>query len=234
MDSRAKLMFAALLLPFGVTLATSGQQFVIPPEWHQALNQQELAFVSRVTVALERSADFPKVAKYRIGPGAPPAKQINAWEQNREIWVPVEMFRFVASDPMMLGFLLAHEAGHAKQKEIYGQSCNAAAKFQASTFDWVGALGDIVGEAATGGADGASGAGAVIQQQACEDNADAWAVKFMREAGLDAAGGIRLITKFSESNGDAGWRSLTQQFTSDHSIGELRIAHITALIRRGK
>src|SRR2546426_7361889 len=46
-------------------------------------------------------------------------------------------------------FLLAHEAGHAKQKEIYGQSCNAAAKFQASTFDWVGALGDIVGEAAT-------------------------------------------------------------------------------------
>ncbi len=234
MHSRATLMFAALLLPFGFTLATSGQQFVIPPEWHQALNSQELALASGVTVALERSADFPKVAKYRIGPGAPPAKQINAWEQNREIWVPVEMFRFVASDPMMLGFLLAHEAGHAKQKEIYGQSCNAAAKFQASTFDWVGALGDIVGEAATGGADGASRVGAVIQQQACEDNADAWAVKFMREAGLDAAGGIRLITKFSESNGDAGWRSLTQQFTSDHSIGELRIAHITALIRRGK
>jgi len=227
-------MFAALLLPFGFSLATSGQQFVIPPEWHQPLNQQELAFANRVTVALERSADFPKVAKYRIGPGAPPAKQINAWEQNMEIWVPVEMFRFVASDPMMLGFLLAHEAGHAKQEEIYGQSCNAAAKFQGSTFDWVQELGDIVGEAATGGAEGASRAGAVIQQQVCEDNADVWAVKFMREAGLDAAGGIRLITKFSESNEDAAWRFLTQQFTSDHSVGKLRIAHITKLMRRGK
>ena len=233
MHSRAKLMFAALLLPFGFTLATNGQQFVIPPEWHQALNQQELALASRVTDALERSADFPKVAKYRIGPGAPRKKQINAWERHMEIWVPVEMFRFVASDPTMLGFLLAHEAGHAKQEEIYGRSCNAAATFQASTFDWVGAVGDIVGEAATGEADGASRAGAIIQQQACEDNADVWAVKFMREAGLDAAGGIRLITKFSESNGDAGWRSLTQQFTSDHSINALRIAHITALIRRG-
>ena len=234
MASRAKLMFAALLLPFGFTLATSGQRFVIPPEWHQPLNQQELAFADRVTVALKRSADFPKIAKYRIGPGAPRAKQINAWERNMEIWVPVEMFRFVASDPTMLGFLLAHEAGHAKQEEIYGRSCNAAATLQASTFDWRGALGDIVGEAATGGADGASGAGAVIQQQVCEDNADAWAVKFMREAGLDAAGGIRLITKFSQWNGDAGWRSLTQQFTSDHFINELRIAHLTKLILRGK
>ncbi|PYR29238.1 MAG: hypothetical protein DMF92_12385, partial [Acidobacteria bacterium] len=154
MASRAKLMFAALLLPFGFTLATSGQRFVIPPEWHQPLNQQELAFADRVTVALKRSADFPKIAKYRIGPGAPRAKQINAWERNMEIWVPVEMFRFVASDPTMLGFLLAHEAGHAKQEEIYGRSCNAAATLQASTFDWLGALGDIVGEAATGGADG--------------------------------------------------------------------------------
>src|SRR6266851_2168530 len=54
----------------------------------------------------------------------------------------------------------------------------------------------------------------IAQKQACEDNADAWAVHFMRQTrGADPNGGIRLFNKFSEQR----WQSLTQQFTSDHS-----------------
>jgi len=96
-------------------------------------------------------------------------------------------------------------------------------------------LANVVGGAVTGGADGALKATATIQKQACEDNADAWAVKLMREAGLDPSGGIRLFTKMSQLvNTNAGWRYFTQQFTSDHSIDEVRIAHITTLILQGK
>jgi|SRR6267142_442312 len=204
---------------------------MIPAAWHQPLSQQEIALTSRVIAALKRAPNYPRVTKYQPLLGAPPQKQLNAWEQDMEITVPVEMFRFVERDPPMLEFLIAHEAGHAKQQEIYGQNCYTATNVEMSKCDWFRALGDVVGGAVTGGTDGALRATAILQKQACEDNADAWAVQFMREAGLDATGGIRLFTKFAElANRSGGWRYFTQQFTSNHSISELRIAHIAALI----
>ncbi len=50
-----------------------------------------------------------------------------------------------------------------------------------SKFDRVRALADIAGGAATQGATGAARAAANMQRQVCEDNADAWAVKFISD-----------------------------------------------------
>lgn len=204
----------------------------IPEEWHQPANEQERQFANRIVAALKHAPDFPKVKAWRMPVGIRGPRQINAWESNGVITLPVEMFRFVEDDASALAFLLAHEAGHAKQEEIYGQSCYSAGKVKMSKFDWVRALADIAGGAATQGAGGAATALANVQKQACEDNADAWAVKFMRGAGLDPAGGIALFSKFMQLRGKPGWQHFAQQFTSDHSIDEVRIAHVTALILR--
>src|SRR5712691_5695948 len=78
----AACAIASVALLFGLTVVTMEQQSVIPAAWHQPLNPQELSYANRVIAVLKRSAYFPKVAKYHIGPGAPPQKQINAWERN--------------------------------------------------------------------------------------------------------------------------------------------------------
>lgn len=207
----------------------------VPAEWHQPLTQQEIAFANEVIAALKSAPDFPRITKYHMEPGWPLEKQINAYEQNMEITVPVEMFRLVKIDPSMFAFLLAHEAGHAKQEEKYGESCYTAGNVQFSKFDWLRTLGDVVGAALQGsrgggartGLSGAGDALAVMQKQACEDNADGWAVHFMRETrGADPNGGIRLFNLLSELR----WQPLTAQFTSDHSIDVVRIAHVLTLI----
>lgn len=180
--------------------------------------------------SLMRAPEFPKLKGWYVQPGYPPEKQINAFERDKQIFIPVETLRFLRDDPSALTFLIAHEAGHAKQEEIYGQSCYTAGNVKMSKFDWVRALADVAGGAATQGSSGAFGAMANMQKQACEDGADAWAVKFMREAGLDATSGLRLFEKFMQLPSRPGWQHFAEQFTSDHSINELRIAHITALI----
>src|SRR5215471_10786920 len=53
---------------------------------------------------------------------------------------------------------------------------------------------DIAGAGATQGWAGTATSAANIQKQACEDHADAWAVRFTREAGIDPQGGVRLTT----------------------------------------
>ncbi len=95
--------------------------------------------------ALKRATDFPKVKAWYMRPGTRPEIQIqnNAWEQNVQITVPVEMFRFLGDDPQAFTFLHAHGAGHAKQEEIYGQSCYTARNVKTSKFDWVRARADI-------------------------------------------------------------------------------------------
>jgi len=202
----------------------------IPREWHQPPSQEELQFAGQLMRTLVQAPDFPKLKGWSIATGTTPAGQINAYEQGKQIFIPVEMFRFLKDDPGTLTFLIAHEAGHAKQEEIYGESCYTAKNVKMSKFDWVRALGDIAGAAATKGADGATAAAGNIQKQACEDNADAWGVRFMREAGLDPASGIRLFNKLDTVSRNVGWQVLTSQFFSDHSINVVRVAHITALI----
>src|SRR5437879_5910966 len=142
-----------------------------------------------------------------------------------EITVPVEMIRFLADDPAAFAFLLAHEAGHAKQQELYGSTDKAPM----TTFDRFRSLGNIALGAKTNGASGAVAGFSNGRKQTKEDGADAWAVKFMRGAGLDVTGGIRMFAKLRGVWGGA-WRS---QFAQDHSINELRIAHVTALILKG-
>jgi hypothetical protein len=227
---RGGLAFAIL----AVTPCTFAQD--MPAAWHLPLTSQEVQFAGQVMGRLMRAPDFPKLKGWHVNPGSPPERQINAFEQSKEIFVPVEMFRFTEDDPSVFTFLIAHEAGHAKQEEIYGQSCYTAGSIQMSKFDWIRALADIAGGAATQGAGGATTAAVNMQKQACEDNADAWAVRFMREAGLDATGGIRLFEKLMQLPSRPGWQHFAEQFTSDHSINELRIAHVTALIlqKRGE
>jgi predicted Zn-dependent protease len=136
-----------------------------------------------------------------------------------------------------LPFLIAHEAGHAKQEEQYGQSCYTAGNVEFSKFDWFRTLADVTGatfqgfkaDGGKGGALGAASALAVAQKQACEDNADAWAVRLMRQTrGADPNGGVRLFNKFTEYR----WQSLTEQFTAGHSIDLVRIGHVLALIQQ--
>src|SRR5947209_11806108 len=96
----------------------------VPPEWHQRITDVEKTWLGRVLVAIERVPDFPKLAApVHIKYGTGPTRQINAWEQNHEISVPIEMIRFLKGDSSALAFLLAHEAGHAKQEDEYGESC---------------------------------------------------------------------------------------------------------------
>jgi len=205
----------------------------LPAEWHQQLNQQEGAWASQIIRVLKGVPDFPKVTGIVAQPGVPPQMQINAWEQGMKITIPVEMVRFLEDDPNAFAFLVAHEAGHAKQEEIYGQSCYTANNVAMSKFDWVRTLADVAGGAATGGAQGAAAATANIQKQACEDNADTWAVHFLRQTGgADPTGGLRLFSRLRQFSGFAGWKSLTEQFTATHSIDEVRIAHISALLLR--
>jgi hypothetical protein len=116
------------------------QRNPIPAAWHQPLTQPEGQLMSRVIQSLKTALDYPHVMKYHPLLNTPLPRQINAWESNMEICLPVEMFRFVERDPSMLEFLLAHEAGHAKQQELYGQNCYTANNVQFSKFDWFGAL----------------------------------------------------------------------------------------------
>ena len=218
--------FAVSLLVLTV-IPTFGQ---IPKQWHQPPSQEELQFAGQLMRSLMQAPDFPTLKGWNISPGSPPEMQINAYERGKEIFLPVEMFRFLKDDPGALTFLIAHEAGHAKQEEIYGESCYTAKNMKMSKFDWVRTLGDVAGGAATKGVDGAATAAANVQKQACEDNADAWGVRFMREAGLDAASGIRLFNRLDAISQNAGWQGLATQFFSDHSINPVRVAHITALI----
>ena len=217
-----------VLVLFAAALPSFGQG--IPAQWHQPLTPQETAWASRMVAILKSAQDFPKVKIFHVFPGASPEMQFNAWEQNMEVYIPVEIFRFIESDPNAFAFLVAHEAGHAKQEEIYGQSCYTASNVTMSQLDWDRAVRDIAGGAAAHGAAGAAHAAANAQKQACEDNADAWAVRFTREAGLDPAGGVHLFSKLMQISADLNWQPFTEQFTSDHSISEERIAHITALI----
>jgi hypothetical protein len=94
--------------------------------------------VNQVTRALRSVPDFPRLATpVHLQSGTKdPGWQINAWEQNRQITVPVEMIRFLESDVSAFAFVLAHEAGHAKQEEKYGQSCYTATNIEVSKFDW--------------------------------------------------------------------------------------------------
>jgi hypothetical protein len=212
---------------------TSDVSAGLPAEWHLQLNQQETAWASQIIKVLKGVPDFPKVTGFAIPPGVPPQMQINAWEQGMKITIPVEMVRFLEDDPNAFAFLVAHEAGHAKQEEIYGQSCYTANNVAMSKFDWVRTLADVAGGAATSGAQGAAAATVNIQKQACEDNADTWAVHFMRQGGgADPTGGLRLFSRLRQFSGFAGWKSLTEQFTATHSIDEVRIAHISALLLR--
>jgi hypothetical protein len=212
----------------------------IPPQWHQKLTDREKAWASQIVNALRAVPEFPKLAApVHLRSGVEPRMQINAWEENREITVPVEMLRFLESDPSAFAFLLAHEAGHAKQEELYGQSCYTANNVEFSKFDWFRTLADVAGAAVQGwkegggraGAGGAADALAIAQKQACEDNADAWGIRFLRRTrGADLNGAIRFFDKLT----DFRWQSLTEQFTSDHSIDVVRIGHVLALIQQGR
>ena len=66
--------------------------------------------------------------------------------------------------PIHQGALLAHEAGHAKQEERYGQSCYTAGNVQFSKFDWFRTFSDVAGAALegprAGGTRGAAGGSA--------------------------------------------------------------------------
>jgi Zn-dependent protease with chaperone function len=230
----------ALALAGAITASGSAQQ-TIPPQWHQRLTDRERAWTSQVVDALRTVPDFPKLAApVHLRYGVEPRMQINAWEQGREITVPVEMLRFLESDASAFAFLLAHEAGHAKQEEMYGQSCyTAVGQYKFSTFDWTRTFADIAGAAIEGlrnggarnGGAGAAEAMSIAQKQACEDNADAWGVHFLRRTrGADLNGATRFFDKLMKLE----WQSLTQQFTSDHSIDVVRIAHVAALIANGK
>ncbi len=230
MTAEKLLRIAVALAALTATPLLFGQ--TIPAEWHQPLSEQEREFARRIMGALTRAPDFPKLKGWYTPTGTRPEMQINAWEENMQITVPVEMFHFLRDDPQALAFLIAHEAGHAKQQEIYGQSCYTARNVKMSKFDWVRALADIAGGAATQGAGGAATALSNVQKQACEDNADAWAVKFMRQARIDPAGGIRFFSKLRQWNATPGLQHFVQQFMSIHSIEEVRIAHVTALILR--
>jgi hypothetical protein len=52
----------------------------------------------------------------------------------------------------------------------------------------------------------------------------------MKEARLDPNGGIRLFNRIMSLHNIADWHFYASQFTSDHSIEPLRIAHIESLI----
>jgi len=213
-------------------------QTTLPAQWHQRLTDRETTWVGQIVNALRAAPEFPKLAApVHLRYGVEPEWQINAWEQNREITVPVEMIRFLQGDTQAFAFLIAHEAGHAIQEQKYGQSCYTAANVEFSKFDWFRTLTDVAGATiqgfrSDGGSAatlGAANALAIAQKQACEDNADAWAVRLMRQTrGGDASGGIRLFNKLMEHQ----WQSLSEQFTSDHSIDLVRIGHVIALIRQ--
>jgi len=216
----------ALILLVIVTVPALAQ---IPADWHQPLGEQEKQSTREIIEKLRQAPDFPKVERWNLIVNAPENSQINAWETNKQVFVPVEMVRFVKDDQQAFAFLLAHEAGHAKQEELYGQSCYTARNVRYSKFDWFRALADVAGAAATKGVTGAGTALANMQKQVCEDNADAWAVKFTRGAGFDPSAGMRLFEKFQQLHG-TNWQQLAQQFSSDHSIEPVRIAHIAVLI----
>jgi Zn-dependent protease with chaperone function len=231
---------AAVKIGFWACALSASAFAQIPASWHQPLSQQERIQYgwggpNTPVTALRRVPDFPKVRILAV-PGdvvkknASPNMQINAWENKMVIFVPVEMIRWL-NDQQMLTFLIAHEAGHAQQEQLYGQSCYTAPNVKFSTFDVLRSLGDIAGGAATKGGSGAAESLANLKMQACEDDADARAVKLMREAGLDPSAGIRLFTKLQQLQGTY-WQALAQQFTSDHSIGPVRIAHIAILAKK--
>jgi hypothetical protein len=93
----------------------------------------------------------------------------------------------------------------------------------------------VVGGAITNGAEGAAQAATVMQNRPVRTTPDAWAVRLLRQAGLDPAGGVRLSTKMFELfSQNSDWHYYTQQFTSSHSIDPVRIAHISTLIARGQ
>jgi hypothetical protein len=219
----------------------AGPMQTIPEQWHQKLTDREKAWTSQVITALRAVPDFPKLAApVHLRYGLEPRMQINASEQDRQITVPVEMLRFLEDDASAFAFLLAHEAGHAKQEEKYGQSCyTAIGQYHFSTFDWTRTLADVVGATFEGFKSGGAQQGlagtvdalAIAQKQACEDNADAWGIHFLRQThGADLNGATRFFDKLSNFR----WQSLTEQFTSDHSIDAIRIGHVMALIANGK
>jgi hypothetical protein len=214
-------------------LQVVGRQ-VVPQAWHQPITRQEFEVVGRIVHALQRSPEFPKVRHLLVFPEARSDWQFNAWEQNMTIFLPVEMLRLLENqgDPLMLAFLLAHEAGHAKQEELYGTSCYAATDLKMSKFDWFRSLADVVGAGITQGWKGAGTSATILQQQACEDHADVWAVRFTREAGIDPTGGIRLSNLFTKLFQQPGWQGVTQQFVANHSISPLRAAHVQVLIQK--
>jgi len=198
---------------------------------------------TKIVQLLEHTPDFSNFKKWHLFAGAPANMQINAWEHDMQIFLPIEMFRFVWSEgaPGLarqqseeLAFLLAHEAGHAKQEEIYKTSCYQAKNVKMDKYDHLRSLADLVGAMSTQGLKGAELSQESKQKQVCEDHADAWAVRFTREAGFDPAGGTRLFTKMSQAFGQPGWKALTQQFVSDHSVDAVRIAHISLMIKMEK
>jgi predicted Zn-dependent protease len=215
-------------------IALSSSAFAqIPDSWHRPITQQELQWCRRVGVPLHQTPDWPKTPEkpdVLILTGVQANMQINAWEKGMKIYVPVEMIRWLEQnlDQQAYAFLIAHEAGHAQQEQLYGQSCYTAPNVNFSTFDVLRSLGDIAGGAATKGGTGAAESLANMKKQTCEDDADARAVKLMREAGLDPTAGLRLFTKLQRLQG-TNWQAMAQQFTSDHSIGPVRIAHIAIL-----
>jgi len=238
---RRTLLVVVALVGAGPMSESSLAQQTIPPQWHQKLTDREKAWTSQVVNALRAVPDFPHLAApVHIKYGErEPLRQINAFEEDRQITVPVEMLRFLESDPSAFAFLLAHEAGHAKQEEKYGQSCYAAGNVEFSKFDWFRTLADVAGATVKGlkdggareGAGGALNALGAAQKQACEDNADAWGIHFLRQTrGADLNGAIRMFNKLTEFR----WQSLTEQFTSDHSIDVVRIGHVLALIQQDR
>jgi hypothetical protein len=122
-----------------LTLPAFGQ---IPADWHQPLNEQETQWTGQVIEKLKQAPEFPRVERWNMQVNTPVNMQINAWETGKQIFVPVEMIRFLNSDQQEFAFLIAHEAGHAKQEELYGQSCYTARNVRYSKFDWIRAAAD--------------------------------------------------------------------------------------------
>lgn len=217
----------------------------VPQEWHTPPNRDELMQLSLIVRELKQAPDLPAIKKWHLFHEARPDWQINAWERDMQIYLPIEMFRFIwppeegTPGPSRMAreeiaFLLAHEAGHAKQEEVYKTSCYEAKNVQMDKYDHLRSLADILGAASTNGLKGLELSQENKQKQICEDHADAWAVRFTREAGFDPSGGIRLFTKMSQAFGRPGWKGLTQQFISAHSVDAVRIAHISLMIQTKK
>lgn len=168
--------------------------------------------------------------QHEIYPALVNNSEINAWAVNFDmrnslLCIPVAMVQFMGDAEGELGFIIAHEVGHAVDDACKTQTGRVAV---ANSRNSLGAfLGGLLG-----GEQGAASASAISQQRGCEARADAIGFQISTAAGYSPYAAAGAFGRLEMYTGDTSTGVLARlvDLGRDHPMTPDRIKHMRMIL----